>query len=81
MKLGFRVIHSSAYNPQSNGLVERGKRSLKDLLKRSGPLHELVYCINAREQAGGAGSHLAWFLRHGVKFVGSIYYLAKVNGH
>ena len=71
-KLGVRVIHSSAYNPQSNGLVERGVRSLKHLLKRSDPLnqlqlHELLYCINARHQAGGSGSPLSQFLGRGVR--------------
>ena len=54
-KLGVRVIHSSAYNPQSNGLVERGVRSFQHLLKRSVrlselQLHELLNCINVREQ-------------------------------
>ena len=71
-KFGVKVIHSSSYNPQSNGLVERGVRSLKHLLKRSGPLNqlqlqELLYCVNAREQAQGAGSPLARFLGHGVR--------------
>ena len=71
-KPGVRVIHSSAYNPQSNGLVERGVRSLKHLLKRSArlselQLHELLYCINAREQQGGAGSPLSRFLGRRVR--------------
>ena len=34
-ELGISVIHSSAYNSQSNGLVEHGVRSLKHILKRS----------------------------------------------
>ena len=71
-ELGVKVAHSSAYNPQSQGMVERAVRSIKELLKKSGPLsqlqvHELVYCINAREQQGGQGSPLARFLGHGVR--------------
>ena len=55
-KFGVKLIHSSSYNPQSDGLVERGVRSLKHLLKGSGllnqlQLQELVYCVNAQEQA------------------------------
>ena len=46
--------------------------SLKELLKKSGPLSQLqidevIYCINAREQASGAGSPLVKFLGHGVR--------------
>ena len=71
-KLGVKVSHSSAYNPQSQGMVERAVRRIKELLKKSGPLsqlqvHELVYCINAREQQGGQGSPMARFLGHGVR--------------
>ena len=71
-ELGVSVIHSSAYNSQSNGLVERGVRSLKHILNRSGrlselQLHEIMFLINAREQPGGVGSPSSRFLRRGVR--------------
>ena len=66
-ELGVSVIHSSAYNSQSNGLVERGVRSLKHILNRSGrlselQLHKIMFLINAREQPGGVGSPSSRFL-------------------
>ena len=33
--LGVRVIHSSAYNSQIMGLVERSVRTLKDILNKN----------------------------------------------
>ena len=71
-ELGVSVIHSSAYNSQSNGLVERRVRSLKHILNRSGrlselQLHEIMFLINAREQPGGVGSPSSRFLRRGVR--------------
>ena len=40
-KLGVKVVHSSAYNPQSMGLVERSVRTLKEILKKNGNLSQL----------------------------------------
>ena len=37
-KLGVKVLHSSAYNSQSNGLVERSVRTLKEILAKNGNL-------------------------------------------
>ena len=37
-KLGIQVLHSSAYNSQSMGLVERSVRTLKDILNKNGNL-------------------------------------------
>ena len=34
-KLGVNVLHSSAYNPQSMGLVERLLQTLKELLRKT----------------------------------------------
>ena len=52
--MGVRVIHSSAYNPQSMGLVDRVVRTLKELLRKNSnlsqlKLSELVYAVNCRE--------------------------------
>ena len=71
-EIGIEVIYSSAYNPSSNALVERSVRTLKDLLKKVGPvsqlqLRELVFCANAREQEEGQGSPISRFLGHGVR--------------
>ena len=68
---GKRVVHSSAYNPSSMGLVERSVRTLKEILKKHGnnlsqlQLSELVYAINLRTQ-GEQGSALTRFLGQGV---------------
>ena len=37
-KLGIQVLHSSAYNSQSMGLVGRSVRTLKDILHKNGNL-------------------------------------------
>ena len=37
-KLGIKVLHSSAYNSQSMGLVERSVRTIKEILKKNGHL-------------------------------------------
>ena len=41
-KLGVKVLHSSAYNSQSMGLVERSVRTLKDILHKNGNLSQLM---------------------------------------
>ena len=53
--MGIEVIYSSAYNTSSNALVERSVRTLKDLLKKVGPLsqlqlREMIFCSYSREQ-------------------------------
>ena len=70
--MGIEVVYSSAYNPSSNALVERSVRTLKDLLKKVGPvsqlqLRELIFCANSREQEEGQGSPISRFLGHGVR--------------
>ena len=52
-KISVSVLHSTTYNPQSMGLVERSMRTLKELLKKNSnlsqlQLKELVYAINCR---------------------------------
>ena len=69
-KLGVRVIHSSAYNPSSNGLVERSVRTLKEIPAKHGnnlshfQLSELVFAINSRDQID-QGSAVTRFLGRG----------------
>ena len=41
-KLGVKVLHSSAYNSQSNGLVERSVRTSKEILAKNGNLSQLI---------------------------------------
>ena len=65
-------MYSSAYNPSLNALVERSVRTLKDLLKKVGPLsqlqlREMIFCSNSREQEEGQGSPISRFLGHGVR--------------
>ena len=65
---GVKIIHSSAYHPQSQGLVERSVRSLKDILAKSETknmnqtdLNERLYALNCIEQ-GEQGSAMSRFL-------------------
>ena len=61
--LGISVLHSSCYNSQSQGLIERKVGVLKDLLKKSGPslsqlqLDELIFEIDSREEQGTRVHH------------------------
>jgi hypothetical protein len=70
--LGVRVTHSSCYNPQSNGLVERSVRTLKEILAKQGnnlsqlQLAEMVFAINSRDQPI-QGSAITRFLGRGVR--------------
>ena len=70
-KLGVKVVHSSAYNPQSMGLVERSVRTLNEILKKNGNLSqlqlaELVFPVNSKHQ-GEQGSAITRFLGRGVR--------------
>ena len=70
-KMGIKVIHSSAYNSQSMGLVERSVRTIKDILKKNGHLSQLmldeqVFAINARED-GVTGSANSRFFGRGIR--------------
>ena len=51
---GVKIIHSSAYHPQSQGLVERSVCTLKDTLDKNKninqqTLNEHLYAVNCRE--------------------------------
>ena len=53
-KLGGRVIHSSAYNGQSMGLVERSVRTLKEILHKNNNFSQLlfdeqIFAVNSKE--------------------------------
>ena len=57
------MLHSSAYNPQSMGLMERTVHTLKELLKKKFNLSqlqlaELFYAINCSTQ-GDQGSTMS----------------------
>ena len=71
--LGIAVIHSSCYNSESQGLIERKVGVLKDLLKKSGAslsqlqLDELIFEVNSREEQGNKGSALARFMGRGLR--------------
>jgi hypothetical protein len=70
-KLGVYVKHSSSYNPQSMGLVERSVRTLKEILKKNVNLSqlqlaEIVFAVNSRNQ-GEQGSAITRFLGRGVR--------------
>ena len=69
--MGIKVLHSSAYNSQSIGLVERSVRTIKEILKKNGHLSQLmldeqVFTINARED-GVRGSNNSRFYGRGVR--------------
>ena len=71
--LGIEHKNSSAYNPSSNGLAERGVRQLKDVLKKvkkpSGEkLRELIFDINNHQQPQ-QGSASERFFRRGPRTV------------
>ena len=71
--LGIDVIHSSCYNSESQGLIERKVGVLKNLLKKSGSslsqlqLDELIFEVNAREEQGNKGSALIRFMGRGLR--------------
>merc|ERR1711923_126933 len=70
-KSGIKVLHSSAYNSQSMGLVECSVRTIKEILKKNGHLSQLtldeqVFAINARED-GVTGSNNSRFYGRGVR--------------
>ena len=71
-KRGVHVSHSSCYNPQSMGLVERSVRTLKEILNKEGnnlsqlQIAEMVFAINSREQQD-QGSAITRFLGRGVR--------------
>ena len=63
------VIHSSAYNPHSIGLVEQAVRTLKEILEKITNLSqlqlaELVYVVNSRIQ-GEQRSAMTSFIGRG----------------
>ena len=71
--LGISVLHSSCYNSQSQGLIERKVGVLKDLLKKCGSslsqlqIDELIFEVNSREEQGDKGSAMARFLGRGLR--------------
>ena len=72
--MGIKHIQTSAYNAQSNGLVERGVRQVKDVLKKIGKtkklsnedLKEIVFDLNAHRQKDQGSPHERFF-RRGVR--------------
>ena len=70
-KLGVRTLHSSAYNSQSMGLVERSVKTLKGILHKNPNLSQLlleeqIFAVNARED-GETGSNNTRFYGRGVR--------------
>ena len=70
-KLGVKIIHSSAYNSQSMGLVERSVRTLKEILHKNPNLSQLllneqIFAVNSRED-GETGSNNKRFYGRGVR--------------
>ena len=71
--LGINHTPSSAYNPSSNGLAERGVRQIKDVLKKikkpsKEKLREIVFNVNNHKQKD-AGSAAERFFRRGVQTI------------
>ena len=72
-KMGIDHSPSSAYNPSSNGLSERGVRQIKDVLKKikkkptNSELREWVFMINNHVQQDGSGTPAQRFFRRGVR--------------
>ena len=66
------MVHSSAYNASSMGLVERSVRTLKEILAKFGnnlsqlQLSELVFAVNCRDHHD-QGSAITRFLGRGVR--------------
>ena len=65
---GVKIIHSSAYHPQSQGLVERSVRTLKEILSKNKnkkmsqtDLNEHLYALNCLED-GEKGSAMSRFM-------------------
>ena len=65
---GVKIIHSSAYHLQSQGLIERSVRTLKEILEKKKnknmsqtPLNEHLYAINCLED-GERGSPMSRFM-------------------
>ena len=71
LALGIKVIHSSSYNSQSQGLVERAVQSVKGLLKKSSgkltqlDINEMVFALNSKET--DTGSNLLRFIGRGLR--------------
>ena len=70
-KLGVRVLHSSAYNSQSMGLVERSVRTLKQIIHNNPNLSQLlldeqIFAVNSLED-GETGSNNTRFFGRGVR--------------
>ena len=72
MGLGIDHVVTSAYNPQSNGLAERGVRQIKDVIKKTrtkptpAMLREICFDVNDHVRPVG-GSAAERFFRRGVK--------------
>ena len=65
------MTHSSSYNSQSQGLVERAVQSVKNLLKKSSgkltqlEILEMVFALNSKET--DKGSNLSRFIGRGLR--------------